>query len=131
MHRYVLEQSDLEDLRVFVVWGPMLNKETEEDARQATATVADPKAIHFWTDDDRVGELFQQALGFTDEEEQGWDTFTVFRPGVEWQAGPPPEPDYYMHFDKPLPEEREIDAITLQREIERIAEAGAGQTSGQ
>ncbi len=131
MHRYVLEKSDLEDLRVLVVWGPMLNKETAEDAREATATVPGPQAIHFWTDDDEVAELFQQTLGFTDEEEQGWDTYTVFRSGVGWEEGPPPEPDYYMHFDKPLPEERRLDAITLKGEIERLVEAGSAQTSGQ
>lgn len=129
VHRYVLERSDLEELRVLVVWGPMLDEETAEDARQATATVPDPKAIHFWTDDDRLAELFQEALGFEDEEQQGWDTFTVFRPGVAWESGPPPEPDYYMHFEKPLPKERELDAITLKREIEQLVEAA--QASGQ
>ncbi|HEX6199629.1 MAG TPA: alpha/beta hydrolase [Thermoanaerobaculia bacterium] len=130
VHRYVMQRVEDEDLRMFVVWGPMLDKETEEDAKKATATVPDPRATHFWTDSDRVAELFQEVLGFEDPEEQGWDTFTVYRPGVEWREGPPPEPDRYMHFGKPLPEERQLDGVLLAEEIRALLGGGGGGEGG-
>jgi hypothetical protein len=120
VHRYVLEGLNDEDLRVFVVWGPMLDKETEADAVQATATVADPRAVHFWTDDDEVARLFMQTLGFEDPQELGWDTFSVYGPGTEWSGGAPPAPDHFMHVGKPLPEERRLDAIALAEEVSRL-----------
>lgn len=129
VHRYVMQRVEDEDLRMFVVWGPMLDKETEEDAKKATATVPDPRATHFWTDSDRVAELFQDLLGFEDPEEQGWDTFTVYRTGVEWREGPPPEPDHYMHSGKPLPEERQLDAIRMAEEIRGLL-GGGGKGAG-
>lgn len=133
VHRHVLKKVEDPNLRMLVVWGPMLDKETEADARTATASVHDPRATHFWTDSDRVAELFQQVLGFEDPEEQGWDTFAVYRPGVEWQEGPPPAPDSYMHVDKPLPEERELDAVALAAEVRALlgkAEAGSAGAEG-
>lgn len=133
VHRHVLKKVEDPNLRMLVVWGPMLDKETEADAKTATASVHDPRATHFWTDSDRVAELFQQVLGFEDPEEQGWDTFAVYRPGVEWQEGPPPEPDSYMHVDKPLPEERELDAVVLAAEVRALletAEAGSAGAEG-
>lgn len=126
MHRHVLQKVDDPDLAMLVVWGPMLDKETEDDARTATATVPDPRASHFWTGSDRVAELFQETLGFEDPEEQGWDTFTVYRPGVEWHEGPPPEPDAYMHEGKDLPEERRLDAVVLAEEVRELLESAGG-----
>ena len=120
VHRYVLEGLDDEDLRVFVVWGPMLDKETEADAREATATVADPRAVHFWTESDEVARLFMEVLGFEDPQELGWDTFSVYGPEREWRDGPPPAPDHFMHVGKPLPEERQLDAIALAGEVSRL-----------
>jgi pimeloyl-ACP methyl ester carboxylesterase len=119
-----MEGLDDEDLRLFVVWGPMLDKETEEDARRATASVPDPRAMHFWTDADGVADLFQRTLGFTDEVESGWDTFTLFAPGTAWREGPPPEPDLYMHVGKSLPEERRLDAIALAERVAALLAAG-------
>lgn len=123
MHRHVMEGLEDDGLRMFVVWGPMLDKETEEDARKASATVPDARAIHFWTDSDGVADLFQQTLGFTDERELGWDTFTLYRAGTRWMQGPPPEPDFYMHVDKPLPEERKLNAAALAEEVSKLLRA--------
>lgn len=130
VHRYVLEKVEDPGLRMLVVWGPMLDKETEADARTATATVPDPRATHFWTGSDRVAELFQETLGFEDPEEQGWDTYTVYPPGTEWREGPPPEPGSYMHQGKPLPEERRLDAVALAEEVRGLLGAAEGVSAG-
>ena len=125
--RYVMAGlEDEEDLRMYVVWGPMLDRETEEDARKASAAIPDPRASHFWSDTDGVAEIFQRLLGFTDEEELGWDTFTVYGAGTEWPEGPPPAPDFYMHRKKPLPEEREFNAVTLAAEVARLLAGASG-----
>jgi pimeloyl-ACP methyl ester carboxylesterase len=119
--------EDEAGLRLYVVWGPMLDKETAEDATKATAAVPDRRATHFWSETDGVAELFRQTLGFTDEEESGWDTFSVYDAGTRWGEGPPPPPDYSMHTGKPLPEERKFNARTLAREAERLLERGRAE----
>lgn len=124
MHRYLMQKTDDDDLKLYVVWGPMLGRETEEDARQATALVPDDRAMHFWTDSNRVADLYQATLGFTDEEESGWDTFSLYAPGTRWEGGPPPEPHLFMHVNKPLPAEKRLNAIDLAAEAAKLLHGG-------
>ncbi len=124
MHRYLMQKTDDDNLKLYVVWGPMLGRETEEDAKTATALVPDERAMHFWTDSNRVADLYQGALGFTDEEESGWDTFSLYAPGTRWESGPPPEPHLFMHVNKPLPEEKRLNAIDLAAEAAKLLDGG-------
>lgn len=124
MHRYLMQKTDDDNLKLYVVWGPMLGRETEEDAKQATALVPDDRAMHFWTDSSRVADLYQGTLGFTDEEESGWDTFSLYAPGTRWESGPPPDPHLFMHVNKPLPEEKRLNAIDLAAEAQELLEGG-------
>lgn len=124
MHRYLMQKTEHDNLKLYVVWGPMLGAETEEDAKQATALVPDERAMHFWTDSSRVADLYQGTLGFTDTEESGWDTFSLYAPGTRWESGPPPEPHLFMHVNKPLPDEKRLNAIDLAAEAAKLLEGG-------
>src|SRR5687768_7771804 len=119
VHRYVLEGIASDDLQVYVVWGPMQGKETEDDARKATVTVSDPRASHFWTDGHAVAKAFEAPLGLADV--HAWDTFLVFAPGIRW-GETAPKPSSFMHVGKPLPKERRLNGETLAREVRAMVE---------
>ena len=124
VQRYVLDEIADERLRAYVVWGPMLGEETEEDAPKGSVFFNDPRASHFWTGAHTLVEMWQEPLGL--EDERAWDVFLVFAPGTEW-GETPPVPDYYMHHGRSLPEERRLNGVELRQQVRRLLAAdGAG-----
>jgi hypothetical protein len=121
VQRYVLDDIADPRLRVYTVWGPMLDKETEADARRATTFIQDPRLTHFWTDSDGVAQQFKVALGLADAD--AWDTFLLFPPGTRWAEGAP-RPSSVMHVGKQLPKERRLNGVTLAAEVRAVL-AGA------
>lgn len=121
VYRYVLEQMPDEELRMYVVWGPMQHKETEEDARAATANVPDPRATHFWTDDHVLAQAFQKPLGI--EGQPAWDTYMVYGPEARWEEEPP-APAYFMHIEKPLPDEIWFNGVTFAEHVRELLGGG-------
>lgn len=120
MQRYVLDRIEDPNLRVYVVWGPMLGGETEEDAREATALLSDPRAEHFWTGAHTLAEALRAPAGLQDE--LAWDTFLLFAPGARW-GDAPPSPAYVMHVGKRLPPERRLNGEKLAAEVNRLRKA--------
>lgn len=116
MQRYVLDGIAGDGLRVYLVWGPMLGRETAADVPDATLTMLDPRVTHFWTDAHGVAEAFQGPLGL---DERAWDTFLVFAPGVRW-GETAPAPTSFMHVGKRLPRERRLNGETLAAEVRAV-----------
>jgi hypothetical protein len=48
--RYALDKLADDRLRVYVVWGPYKERETEADARLAASFIPDPRATHYRTE---------------------------------------------------------------------------------
>jgi hypothetical protein len=110
---YVLDTIKDDRVRVYVVWGPMLGDEREENARHATGRLPDPRVTHFWTPDNAVAKLFaapiQLPKGYL-----AWDTYQLFDPGVKWNAAVP-APTRFMQMNKPLPDDLLFDGEKLAR----------------
>ena len=118
MQRYVLDKIDDPNLKVYLVWGPMLGGEKEEDAREATALLPDPRAIHYWTGVHALAETLSAPAGLKDE--RAWDTFLVFPPGSRWVDGPP-RPAHVMHVGKrSLPPEQRLNGEKLFEQVNRL-----------
>jgi hypothetical protein len=111
VEKYVLDPSSEDDLRVYVVWGPMMGGETEQDAREATARMSDPRVAHFWTAAQVVAAQFGRAIALP-ERELGWDTFQLFAPGATWGESVP-APESFMYINKSLPQEVALNAEKL------------------
>ena len=120
VQRYVLDEIDDEGLRTYVVWGPMLGEETEEDAPTGAVFLNDHRSRHYWTGVHTLAEMLQEPIGL--EDEPAWDVFLVFAPGAVW-GDRPPVPDYYMHHGKPLPEERRLNGVELREQVRRMLAA--------
>lgn len=128
MQKYVLDEIDDQDLKVFVVWGPMQGYETREHAEEAPAFLPDPRATHYWTTAQTCAEIFAEPLGL--EDEPAWDTFLLFGSGTRWRDRPP-APSYYMHVGRSLPKERRLDGGKLAERVRReLAAAESPPPSG-
>jgi hypothetical protein len=117
VQRHVVKQVPDERFRIYVVWGPMLEKEKEEDAKKATVHLPDPRVTHFWTPEHGVAEAFEAPLGL--DKVRAWDTYMLFGPQARW-GETPPVPDFYMHVGKPLPPERRLNGDTLAAEARKL-----------
>lgn len=84
MQSQILEHYPDADVRVYVVWLPVLPL----DARFAVADVmVDRRARHFWDNEQRVGKELANAYGSPGQ--LVWDAFFVFGPDELWRGGPP------------------------------------------
>lgn len=84
MQEQVLERYPDADLRVYVVWLPVLPL----DERFAVADVmVDARASHFWDNDQLVSDDLAQAFG--SEGQLVWDAFSAFGPDAVWEERPP------------------------------------------
>ena len=84
MQEQVLERYPDADLRVYVVWLPVLPL----DERFAVADVmVDARASHFWDNDQLVSDDLAQAFG--SEGQLVWDAFFAFGPAAGWEERPP------------------------------------------
>lgn len=117
MQRYVLDRVQDPNLKVYLVWGPMLGGEKEEDAREATALVPDARAIHFWTAVHSLAEALRAPAGL--KEELAWDTFLLFPRGMKWEDVPP-SPAYVMHVGKRLPPERRLNGEKMLEQVKQL-----------
>ena len=105
VQRYVLDKIADDRLRVYVVWGPYKERETEADARFAAPFAPDPRATHFWTATPAPGDLFNEPLkplGLGPA--SAWDSFLLFTPETRWvDAAPAPAHFMNRHVEgKPL-----------------------------
>lgn len=101
VQRYLLDKISDDRLRVYVVWGPYKEHETEADAEFAAPFVPDSRAMHFWTPDTAAGDLFQEPLkplGLS--RGSAWDSFLIFGPETRWGETVPAPADF-MHREVP------------------------------
>ncbi|MGQ0722044.1 MAG: hypothetical protein ACT4PE_10790 [Candidatus Eiseniibacteriota bacterium] len=106
------------NLVVYAVWEPILRTDDERSARKATALLPDARVVNYWTDGTELGEAFQPAIHLTTE--PAWDVYLVYPPGVVWEAGEPPAPEFFMHqLGGRLPHAQGLDGAGLAQEIRR------------
>lgn len=118
IQRYIMDETD-DDLRVFVVWGPMQENEKRADAVAATAHLVDDRVTHFWTPVHTLAEAYMRPLGLENDVEPAWDTYMVYAPGTRWSDGPP-APTFFMYVEKPLPEEGVLNVRTLAAKVREM-----------
>jgi hypothetical protein len=82
----ILERYPDADLRVYVVWLPVLPLDSRFDVADV---IVDPRASHFWDNEQVVSHHLSTAFG------SGggvvWDAFFAFGPDATW-GDRPPEP---------------------------------------
>jgi hypothetical protein len=85
-------------LRLFVVWEPILPKDSVEALDDSSEMVKDEwRALQFWDSGAESGKRIKQLFGLKIVN-PAWDVYLLYAPGVKWEReGPPPTPAYWMH----------------------------------
>ena len=118
MLKSVVEAYPDEDIRVLVVWMPMLESDNEEAAVKRSAMFKDPRVAQFWdpnrlagiayhrdvfptaikdafaaaTTDHPLYETLKSRADAKPEDQPFWDVAFLYKPGATWQ-GSPTKPD--------------------------------------
>lgn len=88
----LLREIDSKDVRVFVIWEPVLATDFAAPSTAALARIPDPRTAQYW---DRKRDL-SHLLGEHDRSTVVWDYIAVYAPKTPWQDAPP-KPVYSDH----------------------------------
>jgi hypothetical protein len=88
----MLHDMSGKDVKVFVVWEPVLPTDLSAPSTAALARIPDLRAAQYW-DRQRV---LSHLLGEHDRPSVVWDYIAVYAPGTMWQDTPP-KPAYSSH----------------------------------
>ena len=91
----VLSKNPDDRVRAYVVWVPMLYGR-ERDVPEASATLDDPRARHFWDGDGLTVTSFVPVLGVP-ASRGAWDVYLIYGPNARWDGPTPPAPQFWMH----------------------------------
>ncbi len=81
----LLRENSGKDIRVFVVWEPVLKTDLAAPSTAALARIPDPRVVQYW---DRK-RLLSHLLGEHSRSTVVWDHIAVYAPGELWQDAPP------------------------------------------
>ena len=93
MQSHVFAPISSDRLRGFVVWVPKLDGQ-ERDVPEATHTVSDPRATHYWDGHAVLVHDYDAVLKLGTD---AWDVYLIYPPGVRWDGPTPPAPTFWMH----------------------------------
>jgi hypothetical protein len=80
----ILERYPDADLRVYVVWLPVMPLDARFDVADL---LVDGRATHLWDNEQRVSNALGDAYGSPGR--LVWDAYFVFGPDASWDDGPP------------------------------------------
>jgi hypothetical protein len=93
MQTHVFGQIDHELLRGYIVWVPKLDGR-ESNVPEATHTISDTRATHYWDGDSYLVHAYDQTLGLG---EDAWDIYLLYGRDTRWDGPQPPAPLSWMH----------------------------------
>ena len=115
----ILREINSKDVRIFVVWEPVLPTDFAAPSTAALGRIADVRASQYW---DRKRAL-SHLLGEHNRSTVVWDHIAVYAPGALWQDTPP-DPIYSDHPVR--------DVINGARgAIQRLLASGANSAGGE
>ena len=87
-----MREINSQDVRVFVIWEPVLPTDFVAPSTAALARIPDVRAAQYW---DRK-RVLSHLLGEHNRSTVVWDYIAVYAPGTLWQDTPP-RPIYSDH----------------------------------
>ncbi len=78
----------------FVVWIPMLARDTAAAAQTQSESLQDARVVQGWDAHRQIGNLFKTILRL---HKTAWDVYLLYPPGVTWADRQPPVPAFWMH----------------------------------
>jgi hypothetical protein len=114
----LLREIDSQEVRVFVIWEPVLPTDFVAPSTAALARIADARATQYWDSKRTLSHL----LGEHNHSTVVWDYVAVYAPGTLWQDAPPKP----IYSDSPV-----RDVISGAKEsIQRLLARGVNSAGG-
>src|SRR5215472_6934844 len=88
----MLRDMNGKNVRVFVVWEPVLSTDFSAPSTAALARVPDARVTQYWDRERTLSHL----MGEYNRATVVWDYIAVYEPGATWQDAPP-KPVYSDH----------------------------------
>ena len=111
-------------VRVYTVWVPKRGG-LERYVAQATATMPDERARHFWDGAGYTLRAFAPVLRLP-ERMDAWDVYLLYGPDARWDEASPPAPDFWMHQLRGVDNAPELDRDVLGQRLAQMV-AGAAR----
>lgn len=89
------------NLRIYVVWMPILPTDIRPPGQAHVDRVPDPRATHYWDSKAKLSQIFRDVLlpraGFGTRPVV-WDAYMLYGPDAEWTAAPPKPPWWFQQM---------------------------------
>ncbi len=113
----VLQRFPHDDLKVYVVWTPVLYEDNREAALPAASLMRDRRVSHYWDADKSLAMLFGRAVKLPRNRQLAWDVYFILDGQAQWLDGPPAIA-YWMH--QLGNDQRLLDGDKLAAEISKL-----------
>jgi hypothetical protein len=123
--RYILDLTQRDDLRVYVVWEKVGKEDSAESAEEASRMLADSRVQQFWSPERVAGQAFKTAIGLTTQ--PAASVYLAFGADQAWSGEAPPAPRLFMHSSPKsteLPQSRLYNGKAFGEEIRQLLGAG-------
>lgn len=91
----IFEDNKSELLAGAIVWTPMLQTDSLDDAIQRALNFSDSRLKQLWDPERLVGSLMSQTLNLRIA--IAWDVYLLYLPDHPWDSELPPAPEFWMH----------------------------------
>jgi hypothetical protein len=112
LQTHVFDSIASPKVMALVVWVPKLGGR-ESDVDEATHTIPDPRAIHFWDGGSYLVHAFDSTLNLGQD---AWDVYLLYGPNARWDTAQPPAPQSWMH-QLPGVEHAKLDGAILADQV--------------
>ncbi len=109
---------DADNVKVYVVWTPVLREDDRMAASDATELIQANLVQHFWDEDKSLGLSFGKIVTLPRDRTLAWDVYFVFDQEAVWQDEPPMPTDWMHQLGI---DEKTLDGETLRMSVEQIA----------
>ena len=115
----ILSRIQSKDLKVYVIWTPVLKSDDRLAAVASTKNLNDPRAEHYWDADQSLARQFGITTTLPDNLDLAWDIYFVFDKNVLWKTQLP-DPVNWMH--QLSSDERRLNGTKLRQSVEAVLE---------
>jgi len=123
-----LDEIPSAEVKVYVVWEPILPGDREGAAKKSQELVSDRRSRHFWAPDLELARRFQNPIGLITE--PAWDVYLLYGAEATWPDDTVPTPSDFMHqLAGRLPGDKVLDGPALTRRVMNLvgrAQEGVG-----
>jgi hypothetical protein len=123
----VLSEIDDANLRVYVVWEPILPGDSYEQAQKSARFVKDRRVKQFWVPDRKLAIRFMKPLGL--KEMPAWDVYLAYPRKTTWDADVP-GPVFFSHQLPELPREMRLNGKRFANGLKSLLTTGSSDQGG-